>query len=125
MHDMKDRHIKFTLRAGTYSIDNINTKVKVAITMVLLQKQDWEALQIKDFKLVIPEHFLFMRSNSFLLYLVYSATILKRLHVTNQLYPLVHAKHHLTHHLTQNHHHYTVNKSVELKTRKIGNPQTC
>ena len=37
---VKDRHIKFTLRASTHSISNFNARVKVA---VLQEKQDWEA----------------------------------------------------------------------------------
>ena len=32
---------------------------------VLQQRQDWVAPQIKDLKLVIPEHYTFMASNSF------------------------------------------------------------
>ena len=45
----EDGHIKLTLSAGTYSIDDFNSKVKVA---VLQGRQDWEASQIKDLKLV-------------------------------------------------------------------------
>ena len=37
--DVKGRHIKFTLAAGTHSIGNFNARVKVA---VLQEKQDWE-----------------------------------------------------------------------------------
>ena len=36
---VKDIHIKFTLPAGTHSIDNFSARVKVA---VLQKKQDWE-----------------------------------------------------------------------------------
>ena len=43
----------FNLSAGTYSIDDFNAKIKVAI---LQQRQHWEPHQIKDLKLVIPEH---------------------------------------------------------------------
>ena len=39
----------------------INTKIKVAI---LKQKHDWEPPQIKDLKLVIPEHYKFMADNT-------------------------------------------------------------
>ena len=60
------RHIKFTLSAGTYSIDCFNTKVKVE---VLQQRQDWEAPQIKDLNMLIPEYYTFMASNSFLIVL--------------------------------------------------------
>ena len=48
------KHIKFALSAGTYSTDDFNTKIKVAL---LQKRQDWEAPQIKDLKLVIPEHY--------------------------------------------------------------------
>ena len=37
--------IHFNLSAGTYSIDDFNAKIKVAI---LQQRQDWEPSQIKD-----------------------------------------------------------------------------
>ena len=54
--------IKFSLSAGTYSIDDFNAKIKVA---VLQQRQDWVPPQIKDLRLVIPEHYTFMASNIF------------------------------------------------------------
>ena len=47
---------------GTYSIDDFNAKIKSA---VLKQRQDWVPPQIKDLKLVIPEHYTFMASNIF------------------------------------------------------------
>ena len=47
-----DKFIHFNLSAGTYSIDDFNAKIKVAI---LQQKQDWEQPQIKDIQLVIRE----------------------------------------------------------------------
>ena len=53
---MNQRHQKFI------------AKVKVA---VLQLRQDWEVSQIKDLKLVIPDHYTFMACNSFLLHLVY------------------------------------------------------
>ena len=46
------KFIHFKLSAGTYSIDNFNTKIKVAI---LQERQEGEPHQIKDLKLVIPE----------------------------------------------------------------------
>ena len=55
------KFIHFNLSAGTYSIDNFNAKSKVAI---LQQRQDWEPPQIKDLKLVIPEHYTFMADNT-------------------------------------------------------------
>ena len=57
-----NRFIKFSLSAGTYSIDDFNAKIKVA---VLQERQDWVPPQIKDLRLVIPEHYTFMASNIF------------------------------------------------------------
>ena len=48
-----NKFIHFNLSAGTYSIDDFNTKIRAAI---LQQRQDWEPPQIKDLKLVIREH---------------------------------------------------------------------
>ena len=59
-----NRFTKFSLSAGTYSIDDFNSKIKVAI---LQQRQDWEPPQVKDLKLVIPEHYTFMASNTILI----------------------------------------------------------
>ena len=54
------KFIYFNLSAGTYSIDYLNAKIKVAISW---QRQDWEPHQIKDLKLVIPEDNTFIASN--------------------------------------------------------------
>ena len=54
--------IKFSLLAGTYLIDDFNAKIKVA---VLQQRQDWVPPEIKDLRLIIPEHYTFMASNIF------------------------------------------------------------
>ena len=51
------KFISFNLLAGTYSIDDFNATIKVAI---LQQKQDWEPPQIKDVRLVIPRDYTFM-----------------------------------------------------------------
>ena len=56
-----NKFMHFNLSAGTYSIDDFNGKVKVVI---LQKRQDWEPPQIKDLKLVIPEHYTFMASNT-------------------------------------------------------------
>ena len=61
-----NRFIKFSLSAGTYSIDDFNAKIRVA---VLQERQDWVAPHIKDLKLVIPEHYIFMASNNFFIVL--------------------------------------------------------
>ena len=71
-----DKFIHFNLSAGTYSIDNFNAKIKVAI---LQQRQDWEPPQIQDLQLVMPEDYTFIASNNFLSCLVYPTTILQRL----------------------------------------------
>ena len=52
--------IKFSLSVGTYSIADFNAKIKAAVSQ---QRQDQEPPQIKDLKLVIPEHYTFMASN--------------------------------------------------------------
>ena len=52
--------IHFNLSAGTYSTDGFNTKIRVAI---LQKRQEWEPPQIKELRLVIPEHYTFMASN--------------------------------------------------------------
>ena len=54
------KFIHFNLSAGTYSIDDFNAKIKVAI---LQQRQDWEPPQIKDLRLVIPKDYTFMADN--------------------------------------------------------------
>ena len=88
--------IHFNLSVGTYSIDNFNAKIKVAI---LQQRQDWEPRQIKDLNLVIPEHYTFMTDNTILSCLVYKTSTIKRLCQLGQPYPLTHTKHLLIHHL--------------------------
>ena len=71
--------IIFSLSAGTYSIDDFNAKIKAA---VLQQRQDWEPPQIKDLKLVIPEHYTFMASNILFIAL---GILDKRLEKTTQI----------------------------------------
>ena len=68
--------IKFSFSAGTYSNDDFDAKIKAA---VLQQRQDWVPPQIKDLRLVIPEHYTFMASNTFFIALAYLRNILKRL----------------------------------------------
>ena len=110
-----NRFIRFYLSAGTYSINDFNTKIR---EVVLQKKQDWEPPKIKDLKLVIPEHYTFMASKTILIFLVYSTTILKKLHLTSRPYPLAHIKDGLIHQLPQNYYHYTVNISM-------GNHKVC
>ena len=56
-----NKFIHFNLLAGTYSNDDLNTKIKET---VLQKRQDWEPPQIKDLKLVIQEPNTFMASNT-------------------------------------------------------------
>ena len=72
----KTKFISFSLSAGTYSIDDFNAKIKVAI---LQEMQDWEPPQIKDLRLVILKDYTFMADNTIFMHLVYKTTILKRL----------------------------------------------
>ena len=65
-----------SIPAGTYSIDDFNTKIK---EFVLQQRQDWEPLQIKDLKLVLPKHHTFWLRILFLSGLENPKNILKRL----------------------------------------------
>ena len=69
-------HKGFTLSEGTYSIDDFNAKIKIAI---LQQRQDWEQPQVKDLRLFIPKEYLFMADNTIFMRLAYKKTILKRL----------------------------------------------
>ena len=55
------KFISFNLSVVTYSIDNFNAKIKVAI---LQQRQNWKSPQIKDLRLVIPADYIFMASNT-------------------------------------------------------------
>ena len=56
-----NKFIHFNISAGTYLIDNFNAKIKVEI---LQKRQDWEPPQIKDLRLIIPEHYTFMTYNT-------------------------------------------------------------
>ena len=107
------KFISFNLLAGTYSIDDFNTKIKVAI---LQQRQDWEPPQVKDLRLVITKDYTFMADNTIFMHLLYKTNILKRLCSLDQHYALVHTKHTLIHHLLQTFCHCTVSKSTESKT---------
>ena len=55
------KFIHLNLSARTYSIDDFNAKVKIAM---LQQRQGWEPPQIKDVRLVIPEDYTFMAFNA-------------------------------------------------------------
>ena len=117
-----DKFIHFNLSAGTYSIDDFNTKTK---EFVLQQRQDWEPPQIKDLKLVIPEDYTFMASNAIFMTLGIPDNYLEKTTLIRSTFPLAYAKHPLIHHLLQDHCHCTVNKSTKLKTSWIVNHQVC
>ena len=55
------KFISFNLSVGTYSIGNFNAKIKVVI---LRKRQEWEPPQIKDLRLVVPDDYTFMASNT-------------------------------------------------------------
>ena len=55
------KFINSNLSVGTYSTDDFNAKIKVAISQ---QRQDWEPPQIKESRLVIPEDYTFTASNN-------------------------------------------------------------
>ena len=59
-----NKFIHFNLSVGTYSIDDFNAKIKVAI---LQQRQDWKPPQIKDLRLFIPADYTFVASNNILI----------------------------------------------------------
>ena len=117
-----NKFIHFNLSAGTYSIDDFNTKTK---EFVLQQRQDWEPPQIKDLKLVIPEDYTFMASNAIFITLGIPDNYLEKTTLIRSTFPLAYAKHPLIHHLLQDHCHCTVNKSTNLKTSWIVNHQVC
>ena len=61
-HGVENRNlIHSSIPAGTYSIDDFNTKIKES---TLQQRQDWEPPQIKDLKLVIPKDYTFLADNT-------------------------------------------------------------
>ena len=55
------KFISYNLSVGTYSIGNFNAKIMVVI---LQKRQEWEPPQIKDLRLVIPNDYTFMASNT-------------------------------------------------------------
>ena len=78
--------ISFTLSEGTYSIDDFNAKIKLAI---LQQRQDWELLQIKDLKLVIPKDCLFMADNTIFYALGIQENYLEKITIIKSILRLV------------------------------------
>ena len=117
-----NRFIKFSLSAGTYSIDDFNAKIKVA---VLQQRQDWVPPQIKDLTLVIPEHYTFMASNIFFIALGIADKHLEKTTLIKSTLPPGSHKTSLDTSPPPKSYHYTVNRSIKLKTSWMGNHQVC
>ena len=105
--------IHSSVPAGTYSIDDFNTKIK---EFVLQQMQDWEPPQIKDLKQVIPKDYTFLAGNTIFIVLAWHTRQISWKDYANQvkLYPLAHKKHPLI--FFQDHCQCTVNKLRKLKT---------
>ena len=61
-----DGYIQFALSPATYSINDFNAKIKA---VVLRQKQNWDAPQIKYLNLVVPENYAFTSDNNFFIVL--------------------------------------------------------
>ena len=64
-----NKFIHLNLSAGTYSIDDFNAKIKVAI---LQKRQDWKPPQIKKLRQVIPEDYTFIAPNTIFITLDYA-----------------------------------------------------
>ena len=106
------KFVHFNLSASTYSIEPFNAKIKVAI---LQQRQYWQPPQIKDLKLSYQKTIHSWPPIIFLIALGIPTTILKRLRKSGEIYPLVHTKHLLIHHLLQYHCHCAVSTYTKLK----------
>ena len=103
--------IHSSISAGTYSIDNFNTKIK---EFVLQWRQDWEPPQIKDLKLVIPKHYTFVADNTIFIALGIPDKYLEKTALIRPTLPLAYTKHPLI--FFQDHCHCTVNKLRKLRT---------
>ena len=113
----KNRLVKFSIFSGTYSIDDLNAKVKAA---VLQERQDWVPPQIRDLRLVIPKDYTFMSSNIFFIALGMSD---KHLEKNTLIESTLNPGSYKTSLDTSP--HYTVNRSIKLKTSWIVNHQVC
>ena len=67
---------------GTYSIDDSNAKINVA---VLRQRQDWKGTQIEDVKLFIQENYTFIIYNIFFIVLSIFGNSLKEFNKESSL----------------------------------------
>ena len=70
---------------GTYSTDDFNAKIKVAI---LQQRQDWGPPQIKGLRLVIPKDYTFMADNTIFIALGIQGKYLEKIMLIRSTLPL-------------------------------------
>ena len=70
---------------GTYSIDDFNAKIKVAI---LQQRQDWEPPQIKGLRLMIPKDYTFIADNTIFIALGIQGKYLEKITLIRSTLPL-------------------------------------
>ena len=70
---------------GTYSIDDFNAKIKVAI---LQQRQDWEPPQIKGLRLMIPKYYTFIADNTIFIALGIQGKYLEKITLIRSTLPL-------------------------------------
>ena len=117
-----NKFVHFNLTAGTYSIDDFNAKIRVAI---LQKRQDWYTPQIKDLKLVMPEHCTFMASNTILIALGIPNSYLEKTTLIRSTLPPGSYKTSLHTSPPPKHCHCTVSKSTKLKTSWMVNHQVC
>ena len=76
--------IHSSIPAGTYSIDDHNTRIK---EFVLKQRQDWKPPQVKDLKLVIPRDYTFWADNAIIIALGIQDKYLKKINRVRSALP--------------------------------------
>ena len=77
-----DDCIEFTISPGTYLIDEFNEKIKAAFSQ---QKQNWDASQMKNLKLVVAEGYAFIADNNCFTALGIPEKILKNINIKYSL----------------------------------------
>ena len=77
-----DDYIEFNLSSRAYSIGDFSGKIRAAL---LQQKQNRNAPQIKNVRLVVPENFVFIADNIFFTALVMAEKILKNINIKYSL----------------------------------------
>ena len=84
-HGVENRNlIHSSIPAGTYSIDDHNTRIK---EFVLKQRQDWKPPQVKDLKLVIPRDYTFWADNAIIIALGIQDKYLKKVNRVRSVLP--------------------------------------